>query len=218
MTKTLSKEFGYLSIDQTAPNIYAIDTSISDGNWQQPFAGSGFFINKQYFDLAGLSIDDKTLFFEGAAVQELYNPAVYNQAAGDSCVVIDVMSSVPLTDLQYQQIVTAGNIFATAGQDVLTFDQTIFLRVRSLAVDLDTAAWGFMVLLTDNQLGSLEPTASDRIYCARMIQMGTPCTANRIELYGARYLLRATPKEEAEYQYLMRLKRSYELQNQPDRD
>ena len=218
MSKTLSKQFGYLSVNQTDPNLFAIDTNISDGNWEQPFAGAGFFINKQYFDLAGLSIDDKTLFFEGAAVQEIYNPAVYNQAPGDSCVVIDVMSSVPLTDIQYQQIVTSGNIFATAGQDMLTFDQTVFLRIRSLAVDLDTAAWGFMVLLTDNQLGSLEPTASDRIYCARMIQIGSPFAADRLELYGSRYLLRATPKEEAEYQYLMRLKRSYELQNQPDRD
>jgi hypothetical protein len=35
---------------------------------------------------------------------------------------------------------------------------------------------------------------------------------------GARYLLRASAKEEAEFEYLMRLKRSYDLQNEPDVD
>ena len=39
-----------------------------------------------------------------------------------------------------------------------------------------------------------------------------------VAVTGARYMLRATAKEEPEYEYLMRLKRSYELQNEPDRD
>jgi len=37
-------------------------------------------------------------------------------------------------------------------------------------------------------------------------------------VYPARYILRAMAKEEADYQYIMRLKRSYDLQQRFDRD
>ena len=73
-----------------------------------------------------------------------------------------------------------------------------------------------MITIADNQLGSLEATASDRIYCYRVVLYSGAVA--RFDVYPARYILRADAKEEPEYQYLMRLKRSYELQNQPDRD
>ena len=73
-------------------------------------------------------------------------------------------------------------------------------------------------ILGDHQTGSLDATASDRIYCYRAVtflQTQNPCL---IAIPSARYLLRAEAKEEPEYEYLMRLKRSYELQNEPDND
>lgn len=219
MSKTLTKEFGPVVIRQAPLGTFTIDQAISAEGWEQPFPPGGFVINKKYIDMAGMSLNDETLFFEGATVQEPANPIVFNQAAGDSLILIDVMSQVPLTDEEYSQLGLAGNLADTIlGFPSLTFEQTIYLRIRQYVVDLDTAAWGSMVLVGDNQMGSLEPTASDRVYCARIIGMGTPCTADRIDVLGARYILRANAKEEAEYQYLMRLKRSYELQNEPDRD
>jgi len=217
MTKTLTKEFGYLQFDQTAPGVYSIGSQSGSG-WRQPTAGAGLAVNTMYFDLAGMAIDDKTLFFEGAAVQDVQNPFVFNQAPGDTITLVDVMSAVPLTDAEYSNLTVYGNLAQNPLGKSLTFDQTIYLRIRSYTVDLDTASWGSMVLVSDNQMGSLSATASDRVYCARVVLAGTPTTSTRIDVLGCRYLLRATAKEEAEYEYLMRLKRSYELQQEPDRD
>jgi hypothetical protein len=211
--KTLTKEFGYLNIGQAVPNIYTLESSAN--GWRQVGAPSGTFINTTYFDLAGLAIDDKTLFFSGATTQDVLNPIVTSGVAGDNIIVVDVMSSIPLTDVEYSALLTHGN-FPISGTNNLTFDQTIYCRIRQYAVDVDTAAWGSMVLLADNQLGSLNPTASDRVYVARVVYFDGDSTA--INVTPVRYLLRADAKEEAEYQYLMRLKRSYELQHTFDRD
>ena len=218
MSKTFTHEFGLLRMTAAAPNVWAIDTTNSNGNWRQPIAGQGFAINTGYIDLAGMSQSDKTLFFQGATVQEVQPPFVFNQGVGDSIIVIDIMSSVPLTDTEYSVVATTGNMMSRLGQSGLTFDQTIYMRIRNYVVDVDTLAWGSMVLVSENQLGSLNPTASDRIYTCRQLLIGTPTTADRIDLLAARYVVSADAKEEPEYEYLMRLKRSYELQNEPDRD
>jgi hypothetical protein len=219
--KTLTKEFGFLRLDQAplpAPAGTWSIGSTSGSGWRQPTAGVGLALNTMYFDLKGMAIDDLTLFFEGAAVQDINNPAVFNQAAGDTVTIVDVMSAIPLTDTEYSLLGVWGNMAQNPSGDSLTFEQTIYLRIRSYVVDVDTAAWGSMVLVSDNQLGSLSPTASDRVYCARVVSVGTPTTSTQIDVFGSRYLLRANAKAEAEYEYLMRLKRSYELQQRFDRD
>jgi hypothetical protein len=219
--KTLTKEFGFLQFDQAPapapPGQWSIAAGSGSG-WRQPTPLAGFAINTMYYDLKGMAIDDKTLFFQGAAVQDVQNPFVFNQVAGDTITMVDVMSAIPLTDAEYGYLTIYGNLAENTLGDSLTFDQTIYLRIRVYTVDLDTASWGGMVLVSDNQMGSLNPTASDRIYCARTVTVGTPTTASTVSVPGCRYLLRANAKEEAEYEYLMRLKRSYETQQRFDRD
>lgn len=210
--KTLTKEFAGVNFTFDGTN-YGFDTT--QGNWRQIGAGTGNFICDTYFDLAGMAMNDETLFFEVAAVQEVLNPQFAPSTAGDFMFVVDIMSQIPLTDAEVALYATQGNV---AGGDVsLTFDQTIYGRVRFFNIDLDNVAGTIAILLSDNQTGSLSPTASDRVYCYRYA--GVNQTAPGFStLFAARHILRATAKEEPEYQYLMRLKRSYELQNEPDRD
>ena len=217
--KTLTKEFQYLTadfvggqwvIDQSPPQIDG-----TNSGWRQPNPGQGYFINSTYFDLAGMSDEDKTLFFKGATTQEMFAVGVSNQAAGDGAILMDVMTTRQLTDAEVGEFLIYGNF---AGNGPITFDQTVYARIRSMVVDIDTQAWGYMMTLSDNQIGSLEATASDRVYCYRAIALGTPTTADRVVVSPVRYILSAEAKEEPEYQYLMRLKRSYELQQEPDRD
>ena len=212
--KTLTKEFGLLVLDKAGP-VYSIDTSLTNSNWRQLSPGVGVFIADTYFDLGGLAMDDKTLFFEGAAMQEILPPAITVGTAGDNLVMVDIMCTTPLTDNEVALYTQFGNIIGDGSS--LTFDQTIYGRVRTLNMDLDNLAGGYFITLGDNQTGSLEATASDRIYCYRMV-ITTITADSQTTVTGARYILRATAKEEPEYEYLMRLKRSYELQNAPDRD
>jgi len=211
--KTLAKEFGVLVVNNTGGTWSISPGSIQGEGWEQTIPGGELFVNRTYFDLAGLSIDFKTLFFEGAALQETLPPAATPSTVGNLAILVDVMSNKPLTNDEALIITQQGN---TEGGSNLTFDQTIYMRHRVFNIDIDNAAGGYMIPISDNQLGSLEPTASDRVYCTRIVFfVGADGLYN---LYPVRYLLRANAKEEAEYEYLMRLKRSYELQNEPDRD
>jgi len=210
MSKTLAKEFAQLSIDFDGASFNIITAN----QWRQ-LSGQPYFISSTYFDLAGLTMDDKTLFFEGATIQEVLPPVNTPATAGNIIQVADIMCSTPLTDTEAASFLLGGN-FSGPASSTLTFDQTIYGRVRTFNADLDNLASGYMIALGDNQLGSLESTASDRIYCYRVVFFsGVPC---RFDVYPARYILRANAKEEPEFEYLMRLKRSYELQNEPDRD
>jgi hypothetical protein len=211
--KTMAKEHGALVMNQNPPGVWAVDASLSQG-WRL-LSPAGVAVSDTYFDFGGLTHDYKTLMFEGATVQEILAPINFGGAVGDSLILCDVMSSSPMSDNELLNFYVYGN-FAQRGS--LTFDQTIYARIRQFNVDVDNAAWGSMIQLTDNQIGSLDPTASDRVYCYRLVAFGTPFNGNRVDLLPARYLLKASIKEEAEYEYLMRLKRSYELQQTSDRD
>ena len=212
--KTLAKEFGMLLVNKVGP-AYSIETDFTNSNWRQLTPGGGIFVADTYFDLAGLAMDDKTLFFEGAAMQEILPPSITVGTAGDLINIVDIMCTTPITDNEAFLYATYANIMGQGSQ--LTFDQTIYGRVRTFNMDIDNLAGGYFITLGDNQTGSLEATASDRIYCYRMVAIGVTADSS-VTITGARYLLRAKAKEEPEHEYLMRLKRSYELQQRQDRD
>ena len=217
--KVLTKEHGYLVITLGgAPNQYSISDSAS--SWSQPFAPQGIFYSKNYFDLAGLTLREKTLFFKGATVQQLGNPSITSGAAGDACLIYDIMSTSPMTDNELAGFNANGN-FAGVSSTVtsgLTFDQTVYARRREYVVSVDLAAWGSMQLVSDDQLGSMNPTASDRVYSYRIIVVVLAGTSKTVTVLGSRQILSALAKEEPEFEYLMRLKRSYELQQSYDED
>jgi len=214
MSKTLAKEFGLLRADKAGP-VYTLRGDLSAEGWEE--LAPGTYANRKYFDLAGLAMEEKTLFFEGAVIQDTWNPVNTPATAGNLASVLDVMSNKPLSNSDCIAAVNGlGNTVSPVGAK-LTFDQTIYMRLRVFVVDLDTQAGGYFITLSDNQLGSLSPTASDRVYCTRVVLFGN--NADGVySVYPVRYLLRANAKEEAEFEYLMRLKRSYELQQEPDVD
>ena len=83
-------------------------------------------------------------------------------------------------------------------------------------IELDFGG-AFPVLSEEHQSGSLSPTASDRIYSYRLLIVGAVGDTS-VVLPPVRHLISAEAKEEPEYQHMMRLKRSYDLQNEPDVD
>jgi len=213
VTKTLAKQFDLLQVTKTGP-AYAFDSGVPQSGWRAQ--GPTVFVNSTYYDLAGLSMDAKTLFFEAAGIQEPYPIATVGggATAGDGAGVMDLMTTSPVTDAELVQMLIYGNLSGSK----ISFEQTVYFRFRVMSFSLDNLAGGYMTTTSDNQLGSLKPTASDRIYCYRVVAMGVNNQDGTYLAAGARYLLRATAKEEPEFEYLMRLKRSYDLQNEPDVD
>jgi hypothetical protein len=217
--KVMTKEHRFIVVSLGgAPNQYSIGDQA--GNWTQPVVPQGVFHSSTYFDLAGLTLEEKTLFFKGATVQQLGNPTIQSGAAGDACQIYDIMTSSPMTADELTSFISAGNFsgLTPAATSGLTFDQTIYARRREYVVSVDLAAWGAMQLVSDDQLGSMNPTASDRVYSYRMVGVDLSGTSKTLAVLGSRQILSAEAKSEPEFQYLMRLKRSYELQNEPDVD
>jgi len=210
--KTLTKEINALGVDKAGP-VFTLQSGVQ--GWEQTAPGAQTFVARTYFDLAGLTMDDKTLFFEAAGIQESLNPSTSPAAAGNGVIVVDILSNKPVTNDEAIASILYGNMIGEPSAN-LTFDQTIYMRHRTFNTDLDNVAGGYMITLVDNQLGSMSPTASDRIYVTRMVSFGGADGAYSV--YPVRYLLRASAKEEPEFEYLMRLKRSYELQQKADRD
>jgi hypothetical protein len=138
---------------------------------------------------------------------------------------MDLMSSRKINDLQAVLTLVygnfAGNVNDGSGQGPLSFDETIYARVQNYTRHVDTAAWGLLTLTAENFFGSMEPTASDRIYSYRVVSVSndTSGTAtDNIFIYPARHLLQVKAKEEPDHEYMMRLLRSYQLQQEPDVD
>jgi hypothetical protein len=209
--KTLTKEHGLLSVNKTGPE-WELDPVLSQG-WSK--VSSGGFVSSKYFDLAGMSMEDKTLFFEAAGTQELLNPQLFNVAVGDSVILCDIMTSSPMTDREAVFFVLYGNFAGSETQ--LSFDETIYARCHAYSIHVDTGAYAGTTLNSDNQLGSMKPTASDRVYSYRVALLAT-VSADRMDLSGCRHILRAVAKEESDHEYMMRLMRSYQLQQEPDVD
>jgi len=217
--KTLAKEHQFLSIQRTGPEW---DDIVTNGHWKK--LGPNSFLSSTYFDLAGMAMDDKTLFFEAAGVQTTLAPLANNSGPGDSCVIMDLMSTRPLTDQQILGTLSFGNFagnYSIDGQGPLSFEETVYARTQMYVRHIDTSAWGYITLTDENFFGSMEPTASDRIYSYRLVlpSQGTdPGDMDQLTIYPARHLLKSAAKEEPTYQYLMRLMKSYQLQQEPDVD
>jgi hypothetical protein len=210
--KTLAKEHGIFGASQTG-GVWTLDDFTSGYRVQNP---AGLFISDTFFDLAGMSQREKTLFFEAATVQDLLAPQLTGGAPGDAIVVVDLMTTKSLTDTEAAAFYLYGNFAGL--NSVLTYEETVYARINQYVVDLDTAAWGSMVQVSSNQIGSLKATASDRIYSYRIIALGTPFVGTDLDLSPCRHLLQANAREEPDFQYLMRLRRSFELAQNHDED
>ena len=183
---------------------------------------SGFFVSESYIDLAGMSMEEKTVFFDAMTVQTGYPNMLVGAGAGSNFRIFDFMTSVPIdlvdfaTSLQYIQ----GIGFGTPGQQ-LNFENVHYARTQYYATDID---FNFLVprQTSTHQHGSLGSTASDRLYVYRILmanmELGDGATTISLTVPPARHLVLASVKEEPDYVYMMRLKRSYDLQNEPDRD
>jgi hypothetical protein len=145
----------------------------------------------------------------------------------DSILVWDIMTSIPvdwenLDQNNWLQFLYCGLGFPMS---FLNFEHVIYQRLTRYGPDLDNG--GTIAIKTlDEQSGSLQPTASDRIYCTRVLILdpqspspGPPVTGlSQVIVPPVRYVIYGEARAEAEYQYLMRLKKSYDLQNEPDVD
>jgi len=214
--KRLAKYHHTLAATNTG-GIWDID-ELSNG-WSQP--SPNVFVSSTYFDLAGIAMDEKTLFPQGIALQE---PGSMQGAGagGQLYIVYDLMTTVPIDfdDLASSPTpitVLFGNGFGFPG-GYLEYDQVIYGRTRTFAMNIDMGGAVFLKT-SDEQYGSMSPTASDRVYSYRVVISGAGVLAPAtLYIPPGRHLIEMDAKAEPDFQYLMRLKRSYDLAQSYDED
>lgn len=217
--KVLSKYHSILDVTGagTTWDLTPIGTITSNQGWTR--RSPQIFTSEAFIDLAGLAMDDKTIFPTGITVQRGSFPFIQGGIPGDFYFVWDMLTSIPIdmSDANViSQLLYVGQGFPGT---VLNFEHVLYARGQRWVVDLDTNQQA-PLKADEFQFGSMSPTASDRVYSYRMVFVGVQAasTATRLNTSNARHVLQVDTKEEPTYEYLMRLKRSYDLQQQPDVD
>jgi hypothetical protein len=162
-------------------------------------------------DLSGWTMRDYTF---GTVQSQYQDPGVYTSTAVSAKTeVIEIISDVPISIAALAVIKdNLGSTVPGMLESAQDFTTILYGNYRLYVPNNSLGAFpGFLQLISSGSFGSKEPTASSELYCYRILK----CTgasaetltapACRIGLFGVFY-------QEGELPHMMRLKRSYELQ------
>lgn len=207
----LTKNLGYLQINNTGPDPSIGPTSYNMGTWQE--LTTNVFYMQEEIDIAGLTNQELTFFPISGDVQR--GPTAIGLTGGYIQEWIFV-TSAPITPDVGQQFMT-WNLVAQ-GSSNTEFQNIIWGKTWTWALNTSIPQ-NFGVAVNTSLMGSGEPTNGDRLYVYRIACLvGATPGVGFAELPSVRLLLSGQLREEAEYQQLMRMRRSYELQQSHDED
>ena len=169
-------------------------------------------------DLSGYALKRKTFYPLTAFVQEATSPVSFG---GSGQLTTYVVSSVPtdITTLVTQISFASGPGFIQAGAAGVTQDDwttVLFGQSDTYLINSTLPALGLTQLVSSRQFGSLSPTAADKLYVTKIVFPSTLAgdIGTSMVIPSSRIVIPGTIKEEPKLEYMMRLKRSYEIANQ----
>ena len=218
--RTLVAEFEPLSfnIDRDGN----VTTIAQSGYTNLSTVGVGFFFQETVIDLSGYAMDRKT-FYPYSSFEQRSGPTLGSFGAATAARLIYdtiIVSSIPLTQEEASFKLTASMLPGFSGFPGglayrINRDPLIHQHQSIYSHDSTTAGTGGSSIyrLASKVVGSsLEPTAADKLYCYRLI---TSVSTDGIGLVpSCRVIIPGTIASEPKLEYMMRLKRSYELANQ----
>jgi len=218
--RTLTAEFAGLGAtwSKTAETFV-----IENGSYQQ--IATGVFLQQQDIDLSGYAMERKTFYpyssFEqkGGFIAAQFDAAVTIQPYLAEFVIV---SSVPLSNNDlFATIATApGFTMPNLPQPAGRFNRSHIIHGSGKWFTIDntmSVSGGFntLRLIDSYNFSSLEPTAADKLYCYRLLTVTSgEGEADSLSYPVCRVILPGTISSEPKLEYMMRLKRSYELANQ----
>lgn len=223
MQRTLVAEFpGLFAQFDTGTDTWQIPQTY--GAWE--ILSNGVFVAQQDIDLSGYAMDRKTFYpytsFEqrGGVTSGSFSSSLTQQPY---VVDITICSSVPLTnaDLIGSYLNAPGFIQPSGWQGEMRFNRDVILHgeLKWYTIDSNMAVSGgqnnLLKLLQRETFSSLEPTAADKLYCYRLILISANSREGlAVTTPPTRVLMPGNIASEPKVEYMMRLKRSYELANQ----
>jgi len=201
--------------------------------WVSILGEPGAFWYENKIDLSGYSLQEKTIYPRAVICQENQGyvnsderppiaPSTTDIAQG-TLIAWDFISSIPIDieDIWVQAI--AGNLGPyfgiggfLGGSDEWTALQYGRFRHYIANQTLSGMSNNPLVCVVDNTFGSMQPTASDVLYCYRMVMFDAVPTKKNAAVFcpPMRLVIPSDIGTEDDLEYMMRLKRSYELANQ----
>jgi hypothetical protein len=183
------------------------------------FGGTGYVYSESFIDFNGFVQDDLTVFPERVSIQESGSFKMNADATSThtGAIVLDLMTEERITD--FDTLVDNMVILEVApgfNRGALEFQQIIYGRYRMFGQDsaVFTATTGNLTMINEAAFGSGSPTMARKLWCTRIvIPLGDYVVdANTfIIIPAARYIITYNVTKEADPEYFMRLKRSYEL-------
>jgi hypothetical protein len=217
MTKVLTKQNEAVAWSWNSP-LWECETAGTNWEFENPGGNiSRAYSLNNYIDLTGLSKREKTVFIQNLKIDYQFIPSATDAVAGDGVTAFFIVSDIPLTLAG----LTPGYGFNnSSAQNCALFQQDVWKATQ------DTAQWSsYLELAGRVRNGLMSATASDRLYLSMYYELNTKkigtapvSTMSNVTFPGVRLVVAVDVKEEPEYQYLMRLKRSYELQQRYDED
>jgi len=184
-----------------------------DQNGHTPLGIDGLLFSAT-IDLSGWTKNDFTF---GTVQSQYQDPGVYlSNTASSKVEVMEIISDIPISESRLNIIkIGMGSTSPGMMYSQQDFKAIIYGNYRLYVPNSTLGLANYLQLISSGSFGSKEPTASSMLYCYRIIKcVGAPAEtistpACRIGLFGAFY-------QEGDIPFIMRLKRSYELQQLED--
>lgn len=170
---------------------------------------------ENYFDLSGYELDDLTLVPTSIIVQDGLPYTTTNATPTTQMAILDIVSQEKLNmaDIYANYIATYDIPGSPASKEDWT--QMLMCNFKLLTPQTDFALSTLLLPATNGSFGSSEPTAVQKLWMYRIvIPISTDLSDSTWAIPPTRFILGAEIIKEDTLEYMMRLKRSYELATQ----
>jgi hypothetical protein len=165
---------------------------------------------ENYFDLSGYELDDLTLVPEFLQLQD---GLPYFGNGPLSLEVYDVVSQERLDPIDFVTYALSGDYPGSPGSTE-DWTQILMCNTRFMTPQTDFTFADLYLPATSGSFGSLEPTAVQKLWVYRIVNVRGVADAQTLQIPASRFVLGAEIIKEDDLEYMMRLKRSYELSTQ----
>ena len=215
----LTKDLPYLRIELGPLNTIIDGGKLPDTpDWGSYVDDGDLFIHESIIDINGLTmVEDMTFYPMSGDVQRPATSMGLTEGYVQEFILVTCApvewTQNELTDLNMWNHLPGQFATNNTFQNIIWGQAWTWTRNQNLIQN-------FGVAVNTTLCGSGEPTNGDRLYVYRLARLITPTGAegSYVELPACRLLLAGEVKEEAEYQQIMRMRRTYELQQTYDED
>ena len=166
------------------------------------------FVNRTYIDLAGLSRQDLTLFYQSFDIQKDKMPVILDDV--QRVFEYDIISTRRLTNQELSEIYTNPPGFLGSTLDLM--ECTFGLRS---SYGLNAQIDGTVVKLSEDTFGTGEPNAMDKLHWTRIYLLEPDAALPNqmfILIFPTNLVVQGISSEEDDLVWMERLRRSYVLQ------